>query len=112
MSGVGEDWEFATEVGGVAGRIGTFLSRGTSGVAVVWSGDVGANGDNNVEVRGSSCGFPEIRNKVKGKAAEGRVVVEGGGKKSTSGSGYTTAPDLLGQETVNSGRVGEPTAYF
>ena len=71
--------------------------------------DIGANV---AEVRGSSYEFPARGNKVKDKLAEVRVVAKGGGKKSTSGSGYTTAPDLLGQETVNSCGVGEPTAYF
>ena len=68
---MGEDWEFDTEVGGVAGRIGNFLSRGTSGVAVVWSGDVGANGNNDVEVRGSSCGVPPLPIQCGGGTREG-----------------------------------------
>ena len=109
---MGADWGFATEGGGVAGHLRKKKSHGTSGSAVVWSGDVGAIGAYDVEVRGSSCGFPATGNKVKGKDAEGRVVAEGGDRKITSGSGYTTAPDLLGQETGNSGGVGGPTAYF
>ena len=64
------------------------------------------------EVRGSACGFPATGNKVKGKAAEGRVVAEVSGKKSPSGRVDTTAPDLLGKKTGNSGRVGGPTTYF
>ena len=73
---------------------------------------MGAIGNNGAEVRGSACGFLATGKKVKVKAAEVRVVVEGKGKQNTSGRGDTTAPDLLGQETVNSGRVGGPTAYF
>ena len=105
-----EAQEVATEGGGVAGRLKKVLSRGTPGGAVVWSGYVSDIGDNGAEVRGIPYRFPAIGKKVKGKAAEGRVVEEGGGKKSTSGSGYTTAPDLLGQETGNSGGGGGPTA--
>ena len=71
--------------------------------------DIGPNAS---EVRGSEYGFPVTGNKVKGKDSEVRVVEEGGGKNISSGSGCTTAPDLLGQETVNSGGVGEPMAYF
>ena len=89
--------EVATEGRGVAGRLGNFLSRGTSGGAVVWSGDVGAIGANGAEVIGRSYGFPATGKKVKGKATEGRVMAEGGNKQSTSGSGDTTALDLLGQ---------------
>ena len=70
---------------------------------------IGANG---AEMRGSPYGFPDTGNKVKGKAAKGRVVAEGSGKKNTSGSGDTTTIDLLGQGTGNSGRVGDPMAYF
>ena len=109
---MGADQEFSTEVGGVSGRLGKVLSHGNSGGTVVWSGDVAYISANGAEVRGSSYGFPATGNKVKDKAAEGRVVAEVGGKKSTSGGGYTTAPDLLGKETGNSGRVGGPTAYF
>ena len=50
--------------------------------------------------------------KVKGKAAEGLVVEEGGDKKIPSGSGDTAAPEILGQETGNSVGVGVLTAYF
>ena len=71
---------------------------------------MGDIGDNGAEVRGSSYEFPATGNKVKDKTAEGRVVTEGGGKTITPGSGDTTAPDLLGQETGNSGGVGGPTA--
>ena len=109
---MGESRVVATEGGGVAGRLGNVLSQSTSGGAVVWSVDVGAIGANGAEVRGSSYGFSVTGKKVKGKAAEGRVVAEGGIKQNTSGSGDTTAPDLLEQETGNSGGVGGPAAYF
>ena len=69
-------------------------------------------GDNGAEVRGSSYGFPARGNKVKVKAAEVRVLAKGGGKQIASGSRDTTATDLLGRETGNSGGVGGPTAYF
>ena len=45
--------EVSTEGGGIAGGLRIFLSRGTSGDAVVWSGDVGSIGANDAEVRGS-----------------------------------------------------------
>ena len=37
---------------------------------------------------------------------------EGGDGQSTSGSGDTTVPDLLGQEAGKSGRMGGLTAYL
>ena len=80
-SGVGAAHEVSTEGGVGAGRLEIFLLPGISGVAVVWGGYVGAIGANGVEVRGSACGFPETGNKAKGKAAEGRAVAEGGGKR-------------------------------
>ena len=109
---MGKDQEVSTEGGGVAGHLGNVLSHRTSGSDDVWSVYVGAIGANGADVRGSSYGFPVTGNKVKGKAAEGRVMVEGGGKQSNSRSGDTTDPDLLGQETSKSGGVGGPTAYF
>ena len=47
---------------------------------------MGAIGDNDIEVRGISCGFPVTGNKFKGKDAEVRVVEEGGGKKLLQGA--------------------------
>ena len=104
--------EFPTEGGGVAGCLGNYLSCGTSGGAVFGGGDVGAIGVNGVKVRGRSYGFPVTDNRVKGKAAEGQVVSEGGNKQSTLFRGDTTAPDLLSKETGNSDGVGGPTSYF
>ena len=72
-------------------------------------GVIGANGS---EARGSSCGVPETGEKVEIKKYEGRLVAEGGGRKSASGSRDTTAPDLLGQESGNSGGMGGLTAYL
>ena len=92
-------------VGG-SGCLGIFLSRGSSGGAFAWGGDMGAISDKGVEVRGNKYWFPSRGNKFKGKAAEGRVLVEGGRKKGPSGSGDTASSDLLGQETGNSGVVG------
>ena len=54
---------------------------------------MGAVGANGTEVRDIAYGFPETGEKVKGKEAEGRVMAEGGQKKSNSGSRDTTAPD-------------------
>ena len=72
-------------------------------------GSICANG---ADVRGSEFGFPATAKKVKGKEDEVQVMTEGGGKKSTSGSGDITAPNLLGQEIDNSGILGVPTAVF
>ena len=72
-------------------------------------GVVGANG---AEARGSSCGVPVTADKVEGKKAEGCFVAEGGQKQSTSGSGYTTTPGLLGQKSGDSGVMGGPTAHI
>ena len=72
-------------------------------------GTVVANG---AEIRGGACGFPTVGYKVKVKEADERLVAEGGDKKITSGSGDTTAQDLLGQETGNSGGVVGPTSHF
>ena len=88
------------------------LPRGSSSVAIVWSGDMGAFGANGIEVRGIVCGFPAAGHKKKGKSAEGRFLVAGEGKKSPPGIGDRSAPDICGQETGNSGSVGGPTAYF
>ena len=73
-------WEITTEGEGVAGRLGKVLSCGSSGIALFWGGDVGDIVDNGAEVRGSACGFPEKIKKVKGKAAKGQVIAEGGSK--------------------------------
>ena len=104
--------EVATEGGGGAVSLGKVLSRSSSGSAIVWGRDVGDFGANGAEVRGSVRGFPTSRNKVKGKASEGRVMATGGGKNTPSESEYTAAPDLRGQETGDSSGVGGPTAYF
>ena len=111
-AGIGETREDATEGGGRISHLGNVLSRGNTGGALVWGGDVGAVGSNGAEVRDSACGFPETGDKVKGKEAEGRFLADGGGGQSTSGSGYTTATDLLGQETGNSGGLGVPMTHF
>ena len=78
---MGAAHEVSTEGGVGAGRLRKLLLCGTSGVAVVWGGYVGAIGANGAEVRGSACGFPEIGNKSKGKADEGCVLAEGSGKR-------------------------------
>ena len=50
---MGEAQELATDGGGVACHIGKFLSRGSSGGAVVLRLDVGGIGVNGAEVGGS-----------------------------------------------------------
>ena len=104
--------EFDTEGKVGAGHIVKVLLCGNTSGAVVWGGYVGVVDANVTVVRGSTCGFPEAVNKVKGKEAEGRFVAEGRSRKITLGRGDTTNPDLLGKETGNSGRVGGPTANF
>ena len=74
----------------------------------VYLGVVGSNG---VEAGRSSCGVLETGDKVEGKKDEGRFVAEGGGGKSDSSSGDTTAPDLLEQEEGGCGGMGGLMAY-
>ena len=73
---------------------------------------MGIFGASGAETRGSSCGVPETGDEVKGKNAEGRFVTEVGGEKITSGSGDTTAPDLFGKETGDSGGMGGSTDHI
>ena len=73
---------------------------------------MGVFGTNGAEDIGSSYRVPETGDEVEGKNAEGRFVSEGGDGQSTSGSGDTTAPDLLGQESGDSGGMGVPTAHI
>ena len=72
-------------------------------------GDFGANVS---EVRGSAGGSLAAGNKKKDKEAEGWFVAADGRKNSPPGSGDTSAPDIYGHETGDSGVVGGPTAYF
>ena len=72
-------------------------------------GTISANG---AEIRGSAPWFPEAGNKVKVKAAEVRVVAEGGGGKVLQEASTQLFLNLFGQETGDSGGVGGPTAYF
>ena len=109
---MGAAWEVDMEGGVRARRLGNVLLRCSSGVAVFWGRYVGAISANGAKIRGSAPWFPEAGNKVKVKAAEVRVVAEGRGTKSTSGSKDTAALDLLGQDTGDNGGVGGPTAYF
>ena len=112
MAGLGAAREYATEGGGGAHHMGEVLSRVSTGGADVWGRNMGVVGANGVEARGNSCGVPEIGGEVKGKEAEELFVAEGGGEQSTSGSGDTTTPDLIGQETGKSGGMGGPTAHI
>ena len=80
--------------------------RRNTGGAFVRGRDVGSAGGR------SSFRVPYIGDKVEGKKAEVRFMVEGGGGKSTSGSGDTIVPDLLGQEAGGSGGIGGLTAYL
>ena len=81
---MGASREAAMEGGVGAGHLGIFLLRDIPGGAVVWVRDMGAVDTNSAEVRESACGFYVPGKKVKIKEAEGRVVVEGGIKQSTS----------------------------
>ena len=90
----------------------SFLPRGSSGGALVWSGDMGDFGTNDAEVRGSACGFPAAGQKKKVIVDEGWVLASGEGKNSPTWSRDTAAPDICGQETGDSDGVGGPTAYF
>ena len=69
---MGAALESATEGRVVDSFVRNFLSRGTSGGAVIWGGDMGDIGANGTEVKGGSYGFP---------ATEVRVVAEGGNNK-------------------------------
>ena len=104
--------EVATEGGGGTASLELFLPHGSSGGALVWSAEMGDFGTNNAEVRGSACGFPVAGHREKVNAEEGWVLAAGDGKDNPPGSGDTSAPDIFGQVTGNSGQVGGPTPYF
>ena len=59
-----------------------------------------------LEARGISYWVPDTCDKVEDKKSEGRFMLEGEGRQSASGSGDTTAPHLIGQETGDSGVMG------
>ena len=86
------------------------LSRSNTGDDIVWGRGVSVAGANGTEDTGTLCGVPETGGKVEGKKAVGWFVAEGGGVKSTSWSGYTTTPYLLGKEVGDSGGMGGLTA--
>ena len=50
--------------------------------------------------------------KKKMKTDEGQVMASGNGEKIPPGSWDTTALDICGKETGDSGGVGGPTDYF
>ena len=104
--------EDTVEGGGGSVHIRKVLSRGNTGGAFVWVGDVGVFGANGAEAIGNSCGVSETGDEVEGGNFEGRFVVEGCGKQINSGSGDTTDPDLLRQEAGYSGEMGGPTAHI
>ena len=104
--------EDSTEGGVRAGCLGKVLLRGDTGSVVIWGGDLGVVGANGAEAGGSSFWFPETGENFEGKNSEGRLVEKGGGRQSDSGSGDTTAPELIGQEEGNSGRMGGREAYI
>ena len=111
-AGLGNYWEDYTEGGGGAGRIREVILNSDIGSVVVWGGDLGVVDANGADSGGSLCGVPETGGKVEGKNSEGRLVAEGGGVQSDSGSRYTTSPDLLGQEEGDSGGMGGIMAYI
>ena len=67
---------------------------------------------NDVEVRGSTFGFPAAGHNKKGKSAEGWVLAAGDRGESPIGISYTAALDICVQDTGNIGGAGGPTAYF
>ena len=69
--GVGTAWEVATEGGYGARSFGKVLLRGSSGGALVGSGDMGGFGTNDAEVRGSACEFPAAGHTKTGNAEDG-----------------------------------------
>ena len=100
------------EGGSGSGHPRKVLLRGNTGGAVVWGGDVGVFGANGSEAIGNLCEVSETGDEVEGKKSEGRFVLEGCGKQSTSGSGDTTNPDLLGKEAGDIGGMGSPTSHI
>ena len=90
----------------------SFLPRGSSGGALVWSGDMGAFGTNNTEVGEIACGFPAAGHTKTCNSAEGWVLAAGDGKISPTGSTDTANMYICGQATGDSGRLVGPTAYF
>ena len=58
-SGVGAAWEATSEGGGWSKSLGKVLPRGSAGGTPVWSGEMGAHGDNDTTVRWSACNFIE-----------------------------------------------------
>ena len=111
-SGVREAREDSMEGGGGAGHLGEVLLHGKTGGDVFWGRDISVVGTNGSKTRGSSCGIPETGNEVGGKNSERRFVAEGGGVKSASGRGDTTATNPLRQEAGISGRIGALVAYL
>ena len=85
--------------GGRARSLGKVLPRGSSGGALVWSGEIGAFGTNDEEVRGIACGFPAEDHRKKGNVAEVWVLAAGDDKIIPTGSGDTYGPDICGQGT-------------
>ena len=64
---------------------------------------MGGIGANVVDVIGSACGFPSTGNKVKGKAAEVRVVAEVIRKKVLQGAGAQPLRTYLDRRQWRSG---------
>ena len=50
--------EVNSEGGGGSNSIGKVLPHGIAGGTLVWSGDIGAYGENDAAVRGSAYEFP------------------------------------------------------
>ena len=109
---MGPSRDVATEGGGGAVSLGKFLLCGDIVGVVVWYRYLGVIISNGSEARGISFGVPDTGEKVEGKNVEGQLVAEGGGRHSASGNGDTTAPDLLGKESGDSGGMGGLTDYL
>ena len=85
-------WEDVTEVGGGSSRLGKVLLRGDTCIVVVWGRDLGVVGANGAESGGISYWFSNTGDEVEVKKDKRRLVEEGGGGLSASGSMDTTAP--------------------
>ena len=106
-------WEATLEVVGGADSINKILPRSSAGRTPVWSGDMGAHGNNESEDRGSACEL--LRQVTRTQVTEGRdgswrqvpteEVLKGAGTQ-------TIDKDIFGKATGNSGVVGDHPDYF
>ena len=110
-AGVEPYWKEDTERGGRTGCLSKVLLCYDIGAVIVWDGDLGVVGANGADARGGLCGVPETGEKVEGKSSEVWFMAEDGGGQNALGRGSTIAPDLLGQESNDSGGISVITAH-